>query len=363
MAGLISLHQRRAMVVTAPPQVFLASLFPTPADGYFDTEKVTIDIQYELDQLSVPVRSLASGARSIRADQYDETEMTPAVFRDKTEVGVHELLKPQFGENPYQTAMFQVHLAQIVGRRVSKLIPRIQRSISLMGAQLLQTGEIDMIDETGATVYTISYGLPSAHFADASFAWTDQTDGDPAGDLRAHAELLERNGKEKIDTVILGKTAGLNFVNHDKVKTQLDNRRMEMGRIAPRVGEGVADATYLGVINAGSRNFDVWMHDHTYRHPQTGADTPYVGVNNAILLASNARRETLYGSVPRVVPVDNRLAGLLPQRARADRSGGVDIHPYVYAAPNGSSATVEVASRPLVHCPNALTFGTLNTAP
>lgn len=344
----------------AEPQApaFFTSLFQAPPANFYEGENVEIDIMRNGPAVAIAVQALGAGARQNGFNTYTSKEFTPPVYSEETPLNGFDLLKRSPGVNPYTDEGFQMKATQKALFASRQMEGKIRRAIELQAAQVLQAGVVDLKDSGGDTVYTIDYKAKGTHFPDASTAW-DQNGNDKMADLQALIDVINRDGLARPDTLIFGSLAWMAFITDSKIQGLFENRRFELGIIAPQVPRGEGQ-TYMGAVRIGSYLLDCWVYDGFYTDPANGNATPYLADANVVVRSSRGRMDATFGAIPQLAPPDSRVLPFLPGRLSSSTER-VDIFPYAYLAPNGQTLIVSAASRPLM-IPTAIdTFGCLDT--
>lgn len=333
------------------PVPFLTGWCQTPRENYFDTEKVTVDIVRETEDIAIPVQSIKNGPRMLEDTKFVNEEMEPAVIMEAGAVNSWDGIKRQPGQNEYtvDSAAMLMNEAFKIGRRCQK---RAKRTIELMMAQVLQGGVITLVDTAGSTMFSCDFSMPATHKVTVTTTWsTDGTTGDPLGDIESTADIVRQDGLVDPDVLIFGSSARQRFLKNTEVRGQLDNRRIEIGALRPEKRGG--GATYFGDIWIGGYRFECWEYKGTYKHPQTGNATRYLGTENVLMLSNNSRFDLVFGGIPELPGAyEDRAMQFLPPRL-SDPATGLDLHMVAYYTQNRRNLMVECDCRPLV-IPTAL---------
>lgn len=336
---------------------FLASFFPTRPEDIHNAEEVEIDVRRAGRPIAIVVTDWKSGGHKNTMDLYTNKRFRPPILKEVFELNHGNLLGREFGRSPFEDPDFMGHAQRTLRSGVSKMVDKIRRTIELQAAQILQTGTVSLIDETGATRYTLDFGMRATHKITVSVDW-DESNADPISNLEAADDLARTNGKFGLDTWVFGDSAWGAFRANAIVQKLLDNRRIELGGIAPE--RRPQDAIFQGYITINGMRAAMYSYKASYDHPQTGADTRYVSAWNVIGLASNARRNATFGGIPRLVPVDPRL-GALGIGSVIAPSAGIALTTNAWVDPEGTTISASVATRPLL-IPTAIdTHVCLNT--
>jgi hypothetical protein len=337
----------------APAPTFLTSLARARA---FRSQKVTIDIERDTDDIAIVIQDLQDGGRDNTANLYQNNEYLPPIYKEEAPLNSFSLLERRPGQDPHQDPVYAANLAMDAAKVLQKMDKKIRRSVELQASQVLQTGKADLKDKNGVSLYTIDYSPKAANFPQVATSWSDTANATPLLDLESLAHQLNDVGRGTANRVIFGRTAWQNFVRNDEVQKILDNRRISLGAVdRPRP---VGGAVFMGDIAVGPYLVELWTYTGKYKDPNGGAITRYVDDNNAIMLSDNTRIDAAYGALPYVAGPEQRALQFLPQRRSAN---GGDMTWNSWIIPDGSALYVSAGTRPL-YIPTAIdTFGTLNT--
>jgi hypothetical protein len=340
------------------PIGFLAGQFRVPRNGIHSSEKVEIDIKRNGRKIAIAVQDLSTGARMNAQELFTNKELSPAVLREKTVINAFSLLKRSEGEIPYDNPDFRGKALKKAMEAGSDMNDKIQRTVELQAAQILQTGTITLNDENGDAMYQISFSPKTSHFPQVSVDWTSSS-STKINDILSLCNQIKADGKYTPDLLEMGETAYELFIQDEAILKRLDNTRIEGNGVVPlqRLGNG---GIYRGIIEIGSYKLDVWTYPELYEDPETGTDTKYLSDRNVIVRASAGRLDATFGLIPKIGGRDPRLPAGLFQRV-SSREDMVDIQFWAKILGNGDGLEVEVGTRPLL-IPTAIdTFGCLNT--
>lgn len=341
----------------AEPTAFMASQFKSPPENFHTSLDVEIDIERGEEDVAIVISDISVGANQNSADLYTNKRFTPPIFKEEGGLNVYDLLKRSVGNNPFADIKFQAEAIIRSFKMIKKTDSKIRRSIELQASQVLQTGIVTLIDSTGATKYTIDYKPKATHFPTAGTTW-DQASDDKIGDLISLSNVLRTNGLHDPDMLIFGQTAFNSFLNDTTVQARLDNRRLNVGMVAP-VNRG-AGATFQGWVQLDHYRFEMWTYSGRFKHPQTGVSTEFMDDGKVSMRASSGRLDLSFGAVPRIIPVKAEVMPFLPSRI-SNSDGRMDIFPNAYITPDGGQLFVGSSARPLA-IPTAIdTIGCLDT--
>lgn len=346
----------------ANPLMFLSGLFQSPAQNFYDSEEVEIDIVRSDEDVSIVIQDLSTGYRMNSDDLYTNKSFKPPVNKEAVALNSSDLLKRMPGKNPFENPEFRGNVMTRMLNSMVKVERKIRRSIELQASQVLQTGIITLNDENGVALFTLDYKPKASHFPTAAIAW-DQATADILGDLRSLSEVIRNDGLEDPDQIIMGVDAFEVAMQDATFKARFEGRRADLGTIVPMQMRGNG-GNFRGVVEIGNYKFDIWTYGGRYKDPQTGLKVQFVSPEKVIMRASGGRLDMTFGAVPNI----GRLLGaqanaLLPELPGRFSSGaaGMDLFTNVWLTPDGEQMFGGVGARPLA-IPTAIdTFGCIDT--
>lgn len=340
----------------AMPVMHLAGLFRTPAQNFHDTEEVEIDIERSGEDIATVITDLSTGTHLNNFDGFTNKTFTPPIYHEQAGINAFELMGREVGQNPFESTSFNAKAILRAMRHFRKLEAKVRRAVELQAAQVLQTGTLTLKDAKGADSYVLDFKPKATHFPTAGTVW-GQTGDSKVADLLALAEVIRSDGLSNPDRLEFGEKAFAEFLRDEEVQTLLENRRMELGSVAPQTrGNG---GTYQGHIWLGSYRFEMWTYSGRYKDPQTGASTRYWKTGNVGMMDSSARLDLSFGSIPFIQRPARQLAGL-PSRI-VNSAAGFGMTTNNWVDESGSNLQVTAGTRPLC-IPTAIDkFGCLDT--
>lgn len=358
MSAAATKRMLAAYIQTAAPTRFLSGFFSSPARNFHDTEEVEIDIVRSEQDVSIVVTDISTGYRMNQADLYTNKSFKPPIHKEAVTINANTLLQRVAGDNPFADVTFQARLTTRIMQALPKPEALIRRAIELQASQVLTLGVVTLIDGDGNTLYTIDYKPKATHLPNAGTAWGQAGDTKIA-DLLSLTDVIHTDGLtgKEFDIIFGGGSWDL-FIQDTSLKALLDNRRMDLGAIAPEMnGNG---GTFQGTLRIRDYKFNMWTYSGTYNHPQTGVSTKFIPNDKVVIRDVNSRMDATFGSIPRLVPPDARLLPFMPGRI-SNREGGMDLFPNGWLDQTGENLSVGVGSRPLL-IPTAIdTYGCLDT--
>lgn len=341
------------------PNGFLSRMFTIKPGGIYNGDKIALDIQRFGEDVAIAIRK-CTGPNLNDFDEFTTKEFEPPAYGEAFPLDVCDLLNRMAGVDPFSAAMteFQGQLVAQMAQGFMLIDDKIKRAVELQASQILQTGILTLTNSDGDTVYTLDFKPKATHFPTTGTSWSTIATADPLGDLEALAKIIRADGKVNPDRLVFGDTALRNFLKNADVQSVLDNRRIDIGDIAPEFDD--SGATFYGFVWVGSYRFEMWTYPDTFKDPQTGNATEYVASDKVIMTSSRTRLDMTAARVPLPLGPDPRVAGLLPGRL-SSRAENFDVTPNVYATPNGKQIMGELESRPLLIPVQIDGFGCLDT--
>lgn len=270
--------------------------FPTnTALDVFGTSKVLIDYKEGTQRLA-PFVVPRIGGVSVMRDGFETMEIEPPNISLTMPLTLDHLQNRMFGEALFSDLTPEDRARLFLLQDMENLSMRISRREEWMAAQtILNNGCLmeHITDREGKVVpmevrYYKDSNNPTIYTTSAP--WTN--DDAWMQDVAAMARELTKRGLPATDLVVSADVGDF-ILQSEKVQKLLDNRRMEMGRIAPKeLPDGV---THLGALNFSGRMLDIIVVDETYE-TEDGQDTPFLADGSVIVTAPNCGH-TLYGAV------------------------------------------------------------------
>ena len=343
------------------PTGFLSRMFTIKPGGIYNGTKVAIDIERYGEEVAIAIKK-CTGPNLNDFDIFTTKEFEPPAYGEAFPLDVCDLLNRMAGVDPFTAAYQEYSLAVSakMARGFTLIGGKIDRAVELQASQILQTGILTLTDGAGATVYTLDFKPKATHFPTTGTAWSTVATADPLGDLEALASVIRADGKIDPDMVIMGAVALKNFMRNADVLAQLDNRRIDIGEIAPEMVD--SGATLYGHVWVGTYRMSIWTYPDTFTDPQTGLPVKYIADDKVVMKSSRTRLDMTSARVPLPLGPDPRVAGLLPGRL-SSRPAGFDVTPNVYATPNGKQIVGELESCTLLIPVQIDGFGCLDTQP
>jgi len=351
-------HMISAYEQTISPTMFLSGLFRSPAENFYASESVEIDIERDDEDVSIVIQDLSAGGRNNAADLYTNKEFKPPIHDEKGPINAWDLIKRNPGDNPFQAPDFQRNATARAMKLNAKMLKKIQRAIELQASQLLTTGKLELGDGTNV-LYELDYKPKTAHFPTASVAWDDASN-DMTNDLLSLANVIRNNGKQDPDQIIMGEGSFEAMVRDPEMRKRYETRRIDLGTIAPMQMRGQG-GNYRGTLEIGNYRYDIWTYGGRYKAPGSGTITNYLPDDKVVMRSSTGRLDATFGAIPMIVQPENRVLPFLPSRVSLT-GRGTDMFMDAWVGEGNKQVFTSVAARPLL-IPTAIdTYGCLDTA-
>lgn len=344
-----------AYIENVLPMPYFTGLFRAPPENFHRSKLVEIDIVRSEPRIAIPVPGIKSGPRRFENTKFVNKGFTPAVFDEETSISAYTKLDRREGRTPFDDPAFVKDAMSEAASLLREGEGRLRRAFELQCAQVLTEGAITSKDEANATVYSCDFGLKATHFATVGTTWhIEGSAGTPLKDIGDLCQIIRRDGKNKPTRLSFGTTALRRFLANADVKEALDNRRFELGQIAPQAGDDAA--TQIGWVWIGPYRLEIWLYDDTYVDPVSGDQVTYLNDEYVVITCAKGRLDATYGEIPMFVPPDARAARFLPPRISAP---GVDLTVNAYVTPDGKHLNLQMGTRPLAIPTAGDTFGRL----
>lgn len=246
-------------------------------------KNVAVDINYHTDGV-LHKRQLNSG-QLLQIPQYVK-------YTNLTESDLYNGI----AFNPAATTAEIFNFGKIIADDLHDIADQMDRARELQCAKVLSNGIV-----TFNVNDSINYGRLVGSMVTASTPWTAIA-GDPLADLAAGVSWIRTNTNNTsgVFNVIMGSAALSAFLANDEVLKLLNNRRVEIGSIAPRQAEA-SGGNYIGeFLTQTGHRIRVWGYDGEYT--DAGGNTvKYVDKNNAIIIPEN-NELTMAVSKKRMLP-------------------------------------------------------------
>lgn len=273
------------------PSYFRSSFFSS--ETYSPTERIEWD---EVREGSGMARYVGENleVEATEREGYITKEIETPKIQEKRVLGVNELKKRLPGENVYSAQTPAQRAQYYLDGDYAFCMDSIDRRVEQQCAQMMVQGRVDIIGK-GVNTY-VDYELPFRLTLAGTDRW-DQPGVSPFDDLEKMAFTLMERGYVPTEVVMERSVANI-FLDNDELKKQLDNRRLELGLIAPGAHtDPWAQAQFFGTFaRPGLGVMDFYTYDGRYKD-DTGAIVPYLDEGRVLMLTAEAKQNRImYGA-------------------------------------------------------------------
>lgn len=338
---------------------FFTGFFQSPPENYHTSETVELDVRRDGNNIATVIPRIGELNRA-ENQKFTNKNFKPPIYGEEFSLNTgEELLKRQYGRNPFESVDFMLALQDRFEREMDSRVRMIQNAIELQAAQILRTGTLALTDSTGATRFDLDFQPKAALFPNASTDWDENSGVTRVADVRNLCNAIYNAGNRTPKYLIMGERAMQSWLADAEVKEQL---RMDGTRIGEQVPPQMRlNGAYHGRVSVGQYVLEMWTNIGFYNDRASGTATKYVSDWDVMVICENARLDLTFGAIPSVIPVDPRLAPLALGRLGATGTERrIDLVTHAWFTPNGRSIMGSVEARPLC-IPTAIdTFGRMN---
>ena len=329
-----------ALELIPPKPVFLKDrYFPTTEKDIFITEDVLVEYKDEYQRKLAPCVIPMRGGIPVARTGYKTERVEPPYVAPERVLTIDNLNKKQFGETLFSRKKPAEREASILKSDLTELSDMIDMREEYMAARTLFDNGYELrhyADEYGGDKYKEF----TIHFYDEEenpAVYTPAASWDGKGDqfyqdLTVIIRALKRRGI-LVSDMLMGANVAVELMKNDYLLKLLDNRRVQIGEIAPKempngatsYGKIIVDGTVLEMIS-----YTLQYVDEKNR-PQS-----LVPADSIAVTAPGAGR-TLYGTVTQMEESDRKFHSYTAKRV-----------PHVVSNVKDSIRTLTEKSRPLV---------------
>lgn len=275
------------------PTTFLLSTFFTMAEAV-DSDTIDVDIERDGRQMAVFVSPLVEG-HVVKDQGYVTSTFKPAYIKEKMNITPLDLMTRDPGTTVYAPqGSWDDRIAKRLTGNTEKLMKRIIRTEEWMAAQALTTGACTVKGD--GVNRQIDFNMLTSHkvtIAGATDKWSDLTNSRPDKDLKTWVQLILEDSGLNADIVICGVNAAQNFIENAEIRKQLDNRRMEMGRI----GTTMRNQGARKIAELYDPDVDIWTYPSKYYDVATSSYKYLIPENMVLVGCTEARCERRYARI------------------------------------------------------------------
>lgn len=354
------------------PKKGLLAFLVTTASMIFSAENVEFD--FVTNRRLVAKAKQREGSYTKNGSEiFTNKPYTPPMYKEARPYTIDNFRKRVAGETIYSETEVKALVMDKTAEDLADLSDKIDRSIILQFAYVLQTGKIPFktkkLSEKGV-IADLDYECPSAHFAAATIKWTE-ANAVPLTDLETRSILIQKACGEAPDTIIFGTDAWQLFLANTQVKAELDNRKINKGIVGPQnlVIRGAAPANmekdglnYLGYYIINGKMCGLYAYSDYYLDPQDDTtELPYINAKNVVMMNSTARYNVYYAGINKIIETPAEMRDFLPDARITVIGSSSASQQYATTVPDHNTGTVELRleSAPLVVPTDYNSFGSM----
>lgn len=327
-----------AIEKTNPVTTFLRDrYFPSNANvDVFNTDEVLVEYK-DGNKKIAPFVSPRKNGRVIMRDGYAIESYAPANIAPKRALYIDDITKKGFGEALFSNLTPEQRQGALIMKDIKDMTEMIKRREEAMAAEtMISNGCVmkhyaDKGDEYEEKEIHFYSGEVNPAVYTPSMDWSN-SQADILGDMYQMAYFLMKDGNAATE-ILVGSNVVDAILNNDAIYKQLDNKRFEVGMVAPvELPNGV---TRIAQLLVKGHPIDVITYPATYEN-EDGEDTPFIPKNKVIMSAPGAGH-TSYGAVTQLEQSDGQMhtyPGMLV--------------PHYVADANNNSRSITLTSRPLL---------------
>ncbi len=328
-----------AMELMPPKPVFLKNrYFPTTDQDIFTTEDVLVDYKDEYQRKMAPCAIPMKGGIPVARTGYRTERMTPPYVAPERILTVDQLNKRQFGETLFSRKKPAEREAALLRTDLTELSDMIDMREEYMAARTLFDNGYELrhyAEEYGGDKYE-EFTIHFYEEEENPSVYTPAASWDDGGeqfyqDLRVMIRSLKRRGIPVSD-LLLGENVAVELFKNDFLLKLLDNRRVQIGELAPK--EMANGATSYGKIVVDGTVLEMISYTLQYTDEKNQVQN-LVPVDSIALTAPNTGK-MLYGTVTQMEESDRKFHSYTAKRV-----------PHVVSNVKDSIRTLTEKSRPL----------------
>lgn len=290
---LIAIHEE----IVPPVSFFKDRYFPTGAGDIFAADKVLTEYR-DGDRRMAPFVVERIGDIPVDRRGYAIREYEPPFIAPSRFLSVDDLHKRGFGEALYSGMSRAERAARIQMQDLTDLENRILRREEWMCAQTMINNACTMqeymdANTVGGNKYVQYYDTTNdaSYTVSAQWATWDAMESD----VVAMCDLLANRGLP-VNDLVLGSAVWQKAKTFTGLITLLDNRRIELGQIAPQ--NRYPGVTWVGRLNFDGYDLDIWVVKEQYVN-ESGVTSLYFPNKSAMVTAPNSGH-LMYGQVTQI---------------------------------------------------------------
>lgn len=296
--------------ITPARSFLLDRYFPTnTASDVFTTTDVLVEYKKGNKKASPFVSPRKNGIAILR-DGYEMKRFTPSHIAPKRTLSIDELSRRGFGEALYSNMTPQQRQAVMIMSDLEELREMNIRRKEEMASQVIFTNACIMkefVDDLGKfeekeVRFYDEPSNPAAYTPSANWNTTEASGKQMLDDISAMIKLLTSRGLPATEVLVAPDVADV-ILNNEWILKLMDNRRLEIGGIAPEAFP--SGASKIARLNIKGRMIDILSYDEEYQEID-GTIKPYIP-SGMIAVTAPAAGRTVYGAITQLEQSDGEF--------------------------------------------------------
>jgi len=294
--GLIAVYKEMPQVTS-----FLRSFFPSVEKM---TKEISIAVQRGSEMVAVDVARYSDGNRN-SFDKSTEKIMVPPLYHEYLNANEHRLYDQVVTAISQGNTTFFKEITSELADQLMMLKDKIERAIELQCAQVLETGVVQLANNTDIDFQRKAASLVAYNVANDFSVGTV----DPYRVLKDGATFIRTKGKSQgtVYNVIMGDTVISDFMNNTIVKERADIRNFHLDQVREPQKNATGGVLH-GRVSAGPYTFNLWTYPEYY-DTKLASNIPYMNDKKLVIIPDNPKFHTAFAAVPQLIS----KAGTIPQ--------------------------------------------------
>ena len=268
-----------------PSTLFLDTFFKAKEE--FTSKIVEIDIYKEKRQLAQFVHS-ESESHVHKRTEFERKPFTPPYIKEKLPTTASDFFEAMIGEHVYSETTPAQRAVSQMAEDMYELMNLATRRKEWFASKLLNGGAVQIVGK--GLNYLLDFDMPAGNqfVLGAGDRW-DDAGVNILKDFRLFRRTIGQESGKIPNVAFFGSDVVDVFLDDEKVQKLLDNRRMELGYIAPTdLPDG---ARYIGTIEGCK----IYAYDEQYL--ENGVLNNYMPANMIFFGHTNAKTKRAYGAI------------------------------------------------------------------
>lgn len=330
------------------PKEFLRSQIISSTESTEDTFA-----EYHFSEDSLDIADFCdpeAQANNIKIKPFTIKRFMLPLIKDKFTISAYNVQRNiQPGYTRYANRTLDEKATYHITKQLRQALNRITRSTEKMIAEAIQTGKIAI---TGNNINAeIDFEFPSDHLITLTGTnlWTD-TASDPIKDLRTwYDKIMVDSGVRGNIVCIVGSDVANILQNNDTFAKALDNRRYEIGLLAPQ--QNTDGSCKLGSLNDPA--IMIYRYNEVYKDKTDGTIKQMIDPKKVILFSREDTASLYYGGIPDFAATDSNKVAVVDTTKESTNGLKCFIKPWEQEDPSVRHVLCSSSVCPIITRPKA----------